>query len=231
MLSQRDIAVGDKRRRNMSKKLWFSTLAVLVAVATVLSACAPAAPAASSDQVEIFSWWVGGGEAAGLAAMQKVFEAEYPAIKFVNGAVAGGAGTNARAVLATRLSANDAPDSWQAHAGQEIIGTYVAANQIAPLDDFFNSSGFGKVLPPTLLPLISKDGKPYSVPVNIHRSNVMWYNPAVLDEAGVDAVPTDYEEFFAACELIKAAGKICLGLGPQWTAMHLLERDARHDGR
>jgi glucose/mannose transport system substrate-binding protein len=208
----------------MSRKYWFSTLAVLAAAAMLLSACAPAAaPApAASDQVEIFSWWVGGGEAAGLAAMQKVFEVQYPNIKFVNAAVAGGAGTNARAVLATRLSANDPPDSWQAHAGQEIIGTYVAAKQVAPLDDFFTSSGFGKVLPPTLLPLISQDGHPYSVPVNIHRSNVMWYNPAVLAEAGVE-VPATMDEFFAACEKISAAGKICLALGPQWTAMHLLE--------
>jgi len=173
--------------------------------------------------VEIFSWWTGGGEAAGLAAMQKVFEAQYPSIKFVNAAVAGGSGTNARAVLATRLSANDPPDSWQAHAGQEIIGTYVAAQQIAPLDEFFASTGFADVLPATLLPLISQDGHPYSVPVNIHRSNVMWYNPTVLKDAGVDAVPATMDEFFAACEKIKAAGKICLALGPQWTAMHLLE--------
>jgi glucose/mannose transport system substrate-binding protein len=200
-------------------------VAVLAVFATVLSACAPSAPSvpAAGNQVEIFSWWTGGGEAAGLAAMQKVFEAKYPDIKFVNGAVAGGAGTNARAVLATRLSAGDAPDSWQAHAGQEIIGTYVAAKQVAPLDDFFKASGFGAVLPATLLPLISADGHPYSVPVNIHRSNVMWYNPAVLKAAGVDAVPGTMDEFFAACEKIKAAGKICLALGPQWTAMHLLE--------
>jgi glucose/mannose transport system substrate-binding protein len=98
----------------------------------------------------------------------------------------------------------------------------VAAKQVAPLDDFFTSSGFGKVLPPTLLPLISQDGHPFSVPVNIHRSNVMWYNPAVLAEAGVE-VPGTMDEFFAACEKIAAAGKICLSLGPQWTAMHLLE--------
>jgi len=205
--------------------MWFSVMAIVIATATVLSACAPAAtatPAPTSDQVEIFSWWVGGGEAAGLAAMQKVFEAKYPDIKFVNAAVAGGSGTNARAVLATRLSANDPPDSWQAHAGQEIIGTYVAAKQVAPLDDFFASTGFEKVLPPTLLPLISQDGHPYSVPVNIHRSNVMWYNPTVLKDAGVE-VPATMDEFFAACEKIKAAGKICLSLGPQWTAMHLLE--------
>jgi glucose/mannose transport system substrate-binding protein len=204
--------------------MWYSVVAVFVVSVMVLSACAPAAtptPAAAS-QVEIFSWWVGGGEAAGLAAMQVVFEAQYPDITFVNAAVAGGSGTNARAVLATRLSAGDPPDSWQAHAGQEIIGTYVAANQIAPLDDFFAETGFGDVLPPTLLPLISQDGHPYSVPVNIHRSNVMWYNPTVLSDAGV-TVPTNLDEFFAACDTLQAAGKICLALGPQWTAMHLLE--------
>ena len=128
----------------MSKKVQFGLMGVLVIVSIILAACGAPAPTAApaSTQVEIFSWWVGPGEADGLAAMQKVFEAQYPNIKFVNAAVAGGAGTNARAVLATRLSANDPPDSWQAHAGQEIIGTYVAAKQVAPLDDFFKSPGF-----------------------------------------------------------------------------------------
>jgi len=182
-----------------------------------------AAPPAEQTQVEIFSWWVGPGEADGLAAMTEVFNQMYPNIEFVNAAVAGGAGTNARAVLATRLSAGDPPDSWQAHAGQEIIGTYVAANQVAPLDDFFQQTGFADVLPATLLPLISQDDHPYSVPVNIHRSNVMWYNPTVLQESGVDAIPANYDEFFAACDKIQAVGKICLALGPQWTAMHLFE--------
>jgi glucose/mannose transport system substrate-binding protein len=207
------------------KKSLFTLFSLLVIASLALAACGtPAATEApSASQVEIFSWWVGGGEAAGLSAMQKVFEAKYPDIKFVNAAVAGGSGTNARAVLATRLSAGDPPDSWQAHAGQEIIGTYVAAKQVAPLDDFFEAQGLYDVLPKTLIPLISQDGHPYSVPVNIHRSNVMWYNPAVLEEAGVDAVPTNWDEFFAACDKIAAAGKTCLSLGPQWTAMHLLE--------
>jgi glucose/mannose transport system substrate-binding protein len=78
-----------------------------------------------------------------------------------------------------------------------------------------------------LLPLISKDGHPYSVPVNIHRSNVLWYSPAVLKAAGVTANPkTDFktwDDFFAACELVKKAGKTCLSLGAPWTAIHLFE--------
>ena len=200
-------------------------------VAPATQAPATVAPAtsapAASGQVEIFSWWVGPGEADGLAAMVKVFNAQYPNIKFVNAAVAGGAGTNAKAVLATRLAANDPPDSWQAHAGQETIATYVTPKLVQPLDDFFKSTGFGAALPPTLLPLISQDGHPYSVPVNIHRSNVLWYNPKVLAAAGVTADPkTDFKtlnDFFAACDKIKAAGKICLALGPAWTSVHLFE--------
>ena len=172
----------------MSKKYWYGLLAVLVVAATVLSACGPAAtteaPASAGGQVEVFSWWVGPGEADGLAAMIKIFQQQYPDEEFVNASVAGGAGTNAKAVLATRLSAGDPPDSWQAHAGEATFA-YVDANQIQPLDDFFKSTGFGDALPAALLPLISKDGTPYSVPVNIHRSNVMWYNPKVLSDAGV----------------------------------------------
>jgi glucose/mannose transport system substrate-binding protein len=216
----------------LSKKLSVTVFSLMLAVMLVLSACGPTPTTAvtakpKSTEVEIFSWWVGPGEADGLAAMVKVFNQQYPDIKFVNAAVAGGAGTNAKAVLATRLAANDAPDSWQAHAGQETIANYVAAKQVSGLNFLFDQTGFTKVLPPTLLPLISVGTVPYSVPVNIHRSNVLWYNPKVLAAAGVTANPkTDFktlDDFFAACEKIKAADKLCLSLGAPWTGVHLFE--------
>jgi glucose/mannose transport system substrate-binding protein len=181
-----------------------------------------AAPA-GSQQVEVFSWWTGGGEAAGLDAMIKVFQEKYPDIEFVNAAVAGGAGTNARAVLATRLQAGEAPDSWQGHAGQELIGTYVAANQIEALNDLYEQNGWLDVMPDTLIPLISQDGNIYSVPVNIHRANVLWYNPSILEENSIE-VPTTLDEFFTAMDALKAAGVDApLAMGEQWTAMHLME--------
>ena len=226
----------------------FKLVSVMVIAGMILAACAttatpttapvtqaPAvteapvvtqAPAASTE-VEVFSWWVGPGEADGLAAMVKIFEAQYPTIKFINAAVTGGAGTNAKAVLQTRLAANDPPDTWQAHAGQETIANYVAGGKVLPLDDLFTETGLTAVLPATLLPLISQNGHPYSVPVNIHRSNVLWYNPKVLAAAGVTANPkTDFDtldKFFAVCDTIKAAGKTCLSLGAPWTAIHLFE--------
>jgi glucose/mannose transport system substrate-binding protein len=175
------------------------------------------------DTVEVFSWWTGGGEAAGLDAMIVVFGEEYPNITFENSAVAGGAGTNARAVLATRLQANEPPDSWQGHAGQELIGTYVAADQIEPLNFLYDEENWLDVMPETLIPLISKDGNIYSVPVNIHRANVLWTNPTVLSDNNID-VPTSMDEWFAALDALQAAGMDApLAMGEQWTAMHLLE--------
>jgi glucose/mannose transport system substrate-binding protein len=195
---------------------------VVVALLTAVALLAACGGAGEANEVEVFSWWTGGGEAAGLDAMIVDFAAKYPDVTFINSAIAGGAGTNARAVLASRLQAGDPPDSWQAHAGQEIIGTYVAADQIEPLNDLFEEQGWLQVMPATLIPLISADGNIYSVPVNIHRANVLWFNPALLDELGV-TVPTTWDEFLAACEPIEAAGKVCLAMGTTWTAMHLME--------
>ncbi len=211
----------------MRKSYW--ALAMLIVVALAGVGCKTAGPTeeaapteGAANEVEVFSWWTGGGEAAGLDAMIVVFNEQNPGITFVNSAVAGGAGTNARAVLASRLAANDPPDSWQAHAGQEIIGTYVSGGQVQPLNDLYEEQGWLDVMPETLIPLISQDGNIYSVPVNIHRANVMWYNPRLLEELGVE-VPTDVVGLIAACQVIEAAGKICLSMGEQWTAMHLLE--------
>jgi len=178
--------------------------------------------AAGTSQVEIFSWWSGGGEAAGLDALIEKFSEDYPQYEIVNSAIAGGAGTNARAILASRMQAGDPPETFQGHAGQELIGTYVAADQLEPLNDLYEENGWLDVMPETLIPLISQDGNIYSVPVNIHRANILWYNPQVLEANGVE-VPTTWEEFFTAADTLQAAGVIPLSMGTQWTSMHLME--------
>lgn len=217
-----------------AKKSSWIVLALVLVFSMVLSACGTPAPVATeapvvteapvASQVEVFSWWTGGGEAAGLDAMIKIFQAKYPNIEFINAAVAGGAGTNARAVLATRLQANNPPDSWQAHAGQEIIGTYVKAKQIEPLNFLYEKEGWLAVMPESLIPLISEGGQIYSVPVNIHRANVMWYNPAILTANNIDPTKlTSVDAWIAAMDTLKAANVIPLAMGEQWTAMHLME--------
>jgi len=155
--------------------------------------------------------------------MIAIWKEMYPDIEFINAAVAGGAGSNAKAVLATRLAAGDPPDSWQGHAGQELIGAYVEAGQLEPLDELYAANGWYDIFPETLIPLLSQDGHPYSVPVNIHRANVLWYNPKVLAEYNV-AAPTDFASFLTTLETLKAAGmESPLSLGEAWTEVHMFE--------
>jgi glucose/mannose transport system substrate-binding protein len=55
------------------------------------------------DEVEVFTWWAEGSEKEGLDALVSVFEEQNSDFTFVNGAVAGGAGSDAKNVLASRL--------------------------------------------------------------------------------------------------------------------------------
>ncbi|MEU6037520.1 ABC transporter substrate-binding protein [Actinomadura sp. NPDC047616] len=176
-----------------------------------------------ASQVEVFSWWTGPGEADGLQAMKADFERKNPGTKFVNAAIAGGSGTQAQAVLASRLQNRKPPDSFQGHAGAELLD-YIKAGQIEPLDSFYDENNLRAAYPQQLLQQITYQGKIYSVPVNIHRSNVLWYNPRILEDAGLSGPPKTIAEFIAALKAVKdRTGKVPLSLGAQWTADHLLE--------
>ena len=179
---------------------------------------------ASADQkceLSVFSWWTGGGEAAGLDKLIKIWNKSHPDCPFKNETVAGGAGTNAKAVLAQRLKAGNPPDSFQGHAGSE-LRDYIKAGQIVPIDFIYKAGGFGKVIPASLINQIRYNGKLYSVPVNIHRANVLWYNPKTL-RANKISVPKTWGQFIASLNKAKDAGLIPLAMGEQWTAQHLME--------
>ena len=60
--------------------------------------------------------------------------------------MAGGAGTNAKAVLAQRLAAHKPPDSFQGHAGAE-LRDYIKAGQVEPIDFIYKRYSFDKVMP------------------------------------------------------------------------------------
>ena len=203
-------------------------LPVLAILALVLPAVGMSGStgAKATCQLSVFSWWTGGGEAAGLDKLIKIWNKAHPECQFKNETVAGGAGSNAKAVLQQRLKAGNPPDSFQGHAGAE-LRDYIKAGQILPVDFIYKQAGFGKAMPASLINQIRYKGKLYSVPVNIHRANVLWFNPAVLKKAGIKPPNTNtsysWAQFIAALEKADAAGVIPLSMGEQWTAQHLLE--------
>jgi glucose/mannose transport system substrate-binding protein len=219
--------MSDKMRKARPPRVTivWAVLAALAVVALALPAAGYSGKgsAAQAGELEVFSWWTGGGEAAGLTKVIGIWNRENPNIKFVNSAVAGGAGTNAQAVLAQRLAANDPPDSFQGHAGAE-LQDYIKAGDLEPIDFLYRQAGFGKFFPRSLVSQIRYQGRLYSVPVNIHRANVLWYNPRVLREAGIS--PRElrtWAGFMGALQKADDAGVIPLVVGEQWTNMHLFE--------
>jgi glucose/mannose transport system substrate-binding protein len=177
--------------------------------------------AAAQGQIEIFSWWAG-DEGPALEALIDQYKADHPGVEVINATVTGGSGVNARAVLKTRMLGGDPPDAFQVHAGQELIGTWVVADRMEDLTFLYEEEGWLEKYPQGLLDLMSTEDGIWSVPVNIHRSNVMWYVPAKLTEWGIEA-PATWDAFLTMCPTIRAAGVTPLALGENWTQQHLWE--------
>jgi len=208
----------------------------LVAASLTLAACSnggsPTDPtttpggddAGEATQVEVFTWWASGSEKLGLDAMVSVFDTQHPNVEFINGAVAGGAGSAAKDLLQSRLQANDPPDTFQAHAGAELTD-YINAGQVEDVANLYDEFGLRDAFPPDLVARMTVDGKIYSIPSNIHRANVVWANPSVISEAGLDpdATYASFDEWFDAFDTIQASGRTPLSVATTWTQVHLLE--------
>jgi glucose/mannose transport system substrate-binding protein len=177
----------------------------------------------AAGQLVVGSWWTAGGEAEGLNGMFRIYKEKYPDVEIVNATVAGGAGTNFKAVLATRLIGGDPPDTFQLHAGLE-VETYSPEQYLEPLDDVYASEGLEEAFPADLLTLLKYKDHYWGVPVNIHRSNVLWYDKKVFEDNGLTA-PTTFDEFFAVCEALKAKGvaPYVMGTKDGWEAAHIFE--------
>lgn len=201
-----------------------SKIAAVFAALALVVTTAPASSAATDKQLEIFTWWASGGEAAGLAGMTTEFNRLNPNTPFINATVAGAAGVNAKAVLVSRMQAGNPPDTFQAHAGQE-LSSYVKAGQVEDLSFLYKSEGWDKIFPADLIKTLTTKGKIYSVPVNIHRANVLWWNPAAAKKAGITKAPESLDAMLVDMEKYKKSGidGIALAGNGDWAIAHLFD--------
>ncbi len=198
---------------------------VAVFTAVALSLSVSIAPANASGKIEVFSWWTSGSEDAALQAIISAAVKANSGLEVVNAAVAGGAGTNAKQVLATRLAGGDVPEIWQTHPGGE-LGQYVDQGVLADMTAVYKSEGWDKVVPKDLIASMTYDKKTYSVLTGVHRANTMWISSAAQKKAGVSLSGSlTWPKFKAAALKMKAKGidPICLGDKDIWTAAQLLE--------
>ncbi|WP_341947564.1 ABC transporter substrate-binding protein [Microbacterium sp. LWH11-1.2] len=179
----------------------------------------------SDNALEVTSWWTSGSEADALDVLVKAVEEADSSLTVENAAVSGGGGANAKQALAARLQANDPPDAWQLHPDGE-LKSYVDGGQVADISDLWEENGWADDLPADVAEVQSVDGKYYTVPVGVHRGNVLWTSPSVLESAGVTLDDsTTVDDFLADMQKVADSGKtaICLGDKDVFASAQLLE--------
>lgn len=221
-----------------SRRLIVFGLTLIVILALAACAAPPTAPtrsakaptvprttgASATARLEIFSPWTTGGEAAGLFKLYDLYNQDHPNVEIVNATVAGGAGSNAEAVLKTRMLSGDPPDSFQVRIGRELIDPWAASGYMDNLDNLYKSEAWDKVFPKGVLEILFWEGHYWSVPVNIHRANVLWYNKKIFADNNLQP-PKTMDDFVRVAEALKAKGITPLALGDTsiWASTQLFE--------
>jgi raffinose/stachyose/melibiose transport system substrate-binding protein len=121
--------------------------------------------------------------------------------------------------LATLMQAGDPPDIFQSWGGG-VLWTYAQAGllrDITPELTADNNAWKDVFSAQAALDLYSYNGAYYGVPLNFGAVGI-WYNRRLFAEAGIESVPTTWEEFKAAVQALRAAGitPIALGARDKW---------------
>jgi glucose/mannose transport system substrate-binding protein len=181
---------------------------------------------ATAGEVEVLHWWTSGGEAAAVGVLKQLLEKE--GHTWVDFAVAGGGGDNAMTVLKSRAVAGNPPTAAQVKGPQ--IQLWGDEGVLTNLDDVAKAEKWDSLLPKVVADVMKYQSHYVAVPVNVHRINWMWVNPAVFKKAGAK-IPTTWAEFETAAKKIKAAGLIPVAWGGQpWQEATVFETIVAGEG-
>jgi glucose/mannose transport system substrate-binding protein len=194
-----------------------------------LALCLALAPGAASAADEggntlvLYHWWGSASEVKALNALVRVFENRYPGIEEKE-AVAPNRGSSLFVVLQGLRRAGKPPDAIVMQTGY-FMRPFIDAGLLAPLDELWTSEGLEQAVPKTLRAMHRFDGHYYSIPLDVQRTNLIWYNRTVLQKHGIDpATLVSWERFFDAAEKLRAAGvRTPIQLAAGWTVAQVFE--------
>ena len=165
---------------------------------------------AYAEDVEVLHWWTSGGEAAALNVLKDTLATQ--GVGWLDMPVAGGGGEAAMTTLRARVTAGNPPTAVQM-LGYD-IQDWAAEGALGNLDAVATAEGWDAVVPAALQAFSKYDGHWISAPVNVHSTNWVWANKAVLDGLGI-AQPTTWDEFVAAMQAVEDSGLVALAHGGQ----------------
>jgi len=187
------------------RHLQASCAAVAIAALSVFGAAAPAS--AEDVTIKVLNWQPGGPDY--WAALVKAFEAENPGIKVELETVPF---DRYPEVQGPYIATKSGPDVMQNNSGLELYDRRSAYIELPA--DLVTSAGADLITYSGGCLNFDLKQACYGLPFG-YQGNVMYYNKAVLKEAGLDPAnpPKTWDEMDAACKAVAAKGKTCLAHG------------------
>jgi glucose/mannose transport system substrate-binding protein len=180
-----------------------------ICLATAVITLGAASAGAQEMKAEVIHWWTSGGESAAVKVFADAFNAAGGT--WVDSAIA--IGESARTAGINRIVGGKPPTAMQFNTGKQ-FDELVANGLLRDLDDLADAGQWQKVLPPAIVKAITREGKVYAVPVNIHGQNWLWYNTKIFADAGLQP-PKTFADLIALGPKLKQAGVIPLAQGGQ----------------
>ena len=183
----------------------------LIGATTGLAALAVSTSLAlAQENVEVLHWWTSGGEASALGVLKEDLQAE--GVGWEDMPVAGGGGTQAMTVLRARVTSGNPPTAVQL-LGYDITD-WAREGALANLETVAAENNWGEVVPDAVQEFSTHDGQWVAAPVNVHSTNWVWANKAIMDELGLEP-PQTWEDLLAAMQAAEEAGHVALAHGGQ----------------
>ena len=202
------------------KHIGFASLVAFTAACSGGSTGGTGAPEPGTGQLELFTWWTTGGNAAAFKAESDAFKAQYPKVSVVLGNQTGGGGSVAKQVIAMRMAANNPPDVFQGHAGKEIMATWVrppgvsdlSQNKLEDISAVYKSEGWDKTFNSAIVATVTDHGGIFALPVSVHKENGIFYSKKVFADNNLTP-PTTLADFYTLMDTLKTAGVSPITIG------------------
>lgn len=184
-----------------------------------LSPVSYSAPQPHQQQVEVLHWWTSKSENKAVQLLKRQLEKR--GITWQNFAIPGGAGENAMTVLKSRAISGNPPAAAQIKGPS--LKEWASLGFLTNLDEVAKHQHWDALLPQVIRQQLKYQGHYVAVPINIHRTNWLWINRAILQKVHMSP-PKTWAQFFKVADKIKAAGYPVLSLGNQdWQIINIYE--------
>jgi raffinose/stachyose/melibiose transport system substrate-binding protein len=177
----------------------------------------------AQEPVELrFLSWTAANQEQQFNEMLAEFTAAHPNITISSETVAGTGAATYPDVLRTGIAGGDPPDLFYMWGGS-IAAPFIEADQVLPLDTYYEEYGWAERLVPWAAEAMQVDGVYYGVP-KATRGMGFWYRKDIFEQHGIE-IPQSYEELESSCATLQEAGVACLSLGGKfgWNTMRLLD--------